>query len=176
VISVAVLVMPARLAATEIPLAGEYEIKAAFLVNFSQFVEWPADVLDGAGGPIVIGVAGGDPFGATLDAVAAGRQVDGRPIVVRRVTTADDAAHCHVLFIGAATDAELLSKVAGRSILTVGEAAGFMHRGGIIELFVQDQKVRFAINLEAATAARLKVSSRLAQLAGTRNGIEPVRR
>ncbi len=156
--------------AAEIPVAGEYDIKAAFLVNFAKFVEWPADGPPVAGSPIVIGVIGADPFGPKLDGIASGRQVDGHPIVVRRANSLDGLTRCHILFVGAGSAAELggiVSRATARGMLTVGESPGFTAHGGAIEFFIENQKVRFAINLEAASAARLKVSSHLAQLATT---------
>jgi hypothetical protein len=167
---VVALAISAHGRAAEIPVAGEYDIKAAFLVNFSKFVEWPEHGTDVRGTPIVIGVIGADPFGSKLDAIAGDRQVDGRPIVVRRFNSLDGAARCHILFVGAGSAAELaaiLPRAGARGMLTVGDGPGFTARGGAIEFFVQDQKVRFAINLEAASAAGLKVSSHLAQLATT---------
>jgi hypothetical protein len=172
------LAMSANGRAVEIPVADEYDIKAAFLVNFSKFVEWPAHGSDVRGTPIVIGVVGVDPFGAKLDAIAARQQVDGRPIVVRRFAQPDESERCHVLFVGVGGAAELaavLPWATARGMLTVGNGPGFTARGGAIELFVQDQKVRFAINLEAASAAGLRVSSRLAQLATTPRHVRDVR-
>lgn len=164
------LAVAARIHAADIPVAGEYEIKAAFLVNFTQFVEWPAAESAAPGSPIVIGVLGTDPFGPKLDAVARGRHVDGHPIVVRRVhgIVGDDC--CHILFVGTGGAADLSGIVlvaTARGMLTVGDTAGFATRGGAIEFFVEDERVRFAINLDAAAAAGLKVSSHLAQLATT---------
>lgn len=156
--------------AAEMPIVGEYDIKAAFLVNFAKLVEWPEHGADVGGTPIVIGVMGADPFGPRLDAVVNRRRVDGRPIVVRRLDSLDGAAPCHILFVGAVNAAELaviLARATARGVLTVGDGPGFTARGGAIEFFVEDQKIRFAINLEATSAAGLKVSSHLAQLATT---------
>lgn len=164
------LATSAPVRAAEISVAGEYDIKAAFLVNFAKFVEWPADGPSVSGSPIVIGIIGADPFGPKLDAIATGRQVDGHPIVVRRANSLDAIPRCHILFVGAVSPAQLagiVSRASERGMLTVSEEPGFTERGGAIEFFIEDQKVRFAINLEAASAAGLKVSSHLAQLATT---------
>lgn len=164
------LAMSANARAAGVPVAGEYEIKAAFLVNFAKFVEWPESASTQPGAPIVICVVGGDPFGPKLDTISAGRQVDGRPIVVRRFNNPDEAERCHILFVGlgnAAGLASMLSQATARGILTVGDDPGFTSRGGVIEFFVAEQKVRFAINLQAASAAGLKISSHLSQLATT---------
>ncbi len=177
VVVVVALAMSASGRTGEIPVAGEYDIKAAFLVNFSKFVEWPEHGTDVRGTPIVIGVVGADPFGPKLDTIAADRQVDGRPIVVRRFNSLDGSARCHILFVGVDSAAELaaiLPRAAARGMLTVGDGPGFTAHGGAIEFFVQDQKVRFAINLEATSAAGLKVSSHLAQLATTPRSVRDV--
>jgi hypothetical protein len=164
------LVMSAHGRAAEIPVAGEYDIKAAFLVNFAKFVEWPAHGSDMIGTPIVIGVIGTDPFGAKLDTIVRDRRVDDHPITVQRFSSLDGAARCHILFVGAASAAEvaaILPQATARGMLTVGDGPGFTARGGAIEFFVEGQKVRFAINLEVTSAAGLKISSHLAQLATT---------
>ena len=164
------LEMSASVRAAEIPVAGEYDIKAAFLVNFAKFVEWPEHGPDMIGVPIVIGVIGADPFGGKLDAIVRGRRVDDHPIIVRRFSSLDGAGRCHILFVGAMNAAEvaaIVPQATGRGMLTVGDESGFLARGGVIEFFVEDEKVRFAINLEAASTAGLKVSSHLAQLATT---------
>jgi hypothetical protein len=163
--------------AAEIPVAGEYDIKAAFLVNFSKFVKWREHGPEGT--PFVIGVIGTDPFGAKLDTIVRGRQVDDHPLVVQRFDGLDGAARCHILFVGVASAAEvaaILPQATARGMLVVGDGPGFIARGGMIEFFVEDQKVRFAINLEAASTAGLKVSSHLAQLATTPRGVLDVGR
>jgi hypothetical protein len=177
VVVVVALAIAANGRTAEIPVAGEYDIKAAFLVNFSKFVEWPEHGSDVRATPIVIGVLGADPFGSKLDVIAGDRQVDGRPIVIRRFASLDGAVRCHILFVGARSPAELaaiLSWAAAQGVLTVGDGPEFTARGGAIEFFVQDQKVRFAINLEAASAAGLKVSSHLARLATTPRNVRNV--
>ena len=78
---------------------SEHRVKAVFLFNFSKFVEWPPSAFAAADAPFVIGVFGRDPFGSDLDDVARGETVNGRPLLVRRVQTAQDAAACQILFI-----------------------------------------------------------------------------
>jgi hypothetical protein len=175
---VVAVAMSANGLAAEIPVAGEYDIKAAFLVNFSKFIEWPEKALAGSGAPMVIGVVGADPFGPRLDAVAAGRRLDGHAIEIRRIADPRNVGGCHVVFVGvvdAAARAALLPSIAARGILTVGEAPGFLDQGGMIQFFVEDRRVRFAINTEIANAAGLKISSRLAQLATSPRSVRDVR-
>ena len=128
------------------PAMGEYEVKAAFLFNFAKFVEWPENDFPDAKGPLVIGVLGTDPFGAALDQIIAEKRVNGRPFVIRRLADANNLQGCHILFISPSERASakrLLAALARRSVLTVGETDGFADAGGVIEFFVQDNRVRF---------------------------------
>jgi hypothetical protein len=147
------------------PAPTEYQVKAVFLFNFSQFVDWPAASFADARAPLVIGVLGNDPFGATLDDIVRGETVNGRPLAVRRyesVEQIDDA--CHILFIERSQEEQfraLLAALKGRSILTVGDFEGFAQRGGIIRFLTVGNKIRLRINLAAAQEAKLTISSKL---------------
>jgi hypothetical protein len=141
----------------------EYDLKAAFLFNFAQFVVWPPDSSD-SGTPFVIGVIGEDPFGGSLDAMVEGETVHGRPIATRRGIDIDDARACQVLFVSRAQSARLdaiFSALKGASVLTVSDAEDFAARGGIIGFSTQDKKLRLQINAAAAEMARLSISSKL---------------
>jgi len=145
-------------------VSKEFQIKAVFLYNFAQFVEWPAEAFDGPGSPLVIGVLGLDPFGDFLDELVKGEVVNGRPIVVRRYRWIGEVDACHVLFISGSEGAHLeqIEKtIAGRSILTVCDWEGLMRHGGMIRLFMSGRHVRLQINLAAARAAGLTISSKL---------------
>jgi len=151
-------------------LAGELDVKAAFLYNFAKFVEWPAESFATPSSPLVIAVVGDEPFAAALDRTVAGKAVQGRPIVVKRSKPLDDPLSCHIPFISALernSIPQLLEKVRGASILTVGEAEGFAQRGGIINLLVTDNKLVFEINDRSARASGLRISSKLLTLART---------
>jgi hypothetical protein len=142
----------------------ESRVKAAFLINFAKFVQWPRSP---AGGSIVIGVAGDSAFGEVLDRLVHGRLVNGQPIVTRRLSYADDPAGCQVLFISAARPhemADMLLRIRG-SMLTVGETVQFLRGGGMVRMYVEDNRVRFQINQKNMEAAGLKVSSQLLMLA-----------
>lgn len=144
--------------------AQEYDLKAAFLFNFAQFVEWPADAFAGATTPITIGVLGDDPFGASLDALIAGETVRNRPLVVRRFRTVEQVDSCHILFVSSSEGARLdhiARTLAKRSILTVGETKDFAANAGIIGFELSQRRLRLRINLAAATDARLTISSKL---------------
>ncbi|MFZ5496058.1 MAG: YfiR family protein [Verrucomicrobiota bacterium] len=146
------------------PPAQEYRIKAVFLFNFAQFVEWPPEVFPGPESPLVIGVLGRDPFGALLDEAVQGEATGTHPLAVRRFRRVDDIGMCHVLFISESEAPRLeriLAGLQGRSILTVGDAEDFAQRGVMIRFFKDKNRIRLRINLEAARAARLTISSRL---------------
>lgn len=159
----AALAIAARLEAAP-PVAEEYHVKAAFLFNFSQFIEWPESSFESPSAPFVIGVLGNDPFGRILDETVRGEKIKGRRVVVRRYTHATNVDHCHILFVGKnATDSieAVVAKQREHGILTVGEGADFARRGGVIRFYMDSNRVRFGINVDAARAANLSVSSKL---------------
>ena len=157
--TVLMLLLATPLAAQRI--SREYEVKAAFLYNFMKFVEWPTR---SAAGPLVICVAGVNPFGRVLADTVLGESVNGRAIDARVILEPDSA--CHVVFTprGANTGA-YLKAARGQAVLTVGESEGFIQQGGIVRFFLEGGQVRFEINREAADRAGLRISSRLLQLA-----------
>jgi hypothetical protein len=145
-------------------LSREYQVKAVFLFNFAQFVEWPSPAFPEAQTPLVIGVLGDDPFGTYLDETVRGETVNDRPLVVRRFRNVEEIDTCHVLFISRSETGRLEQIVAslkGRSILTVGDMDGFAKRGIMIRFMTVANKIRLRINLERANAANLKISSKL---------------
>jgi hypothetical protein len=151
----------------------EYQIKAAFLFNFTRFIGWPAESFADSASPIVIGVTGENPFGAELANVLKGRRVNGRPIVVRSVTNSDDARTTHLLFVGATEPSELaqlMRSLQGHPVMTVGESAAFASEGGMIKFVLRGDKVRFEINASAAEQSRLRVSAHLEKLATVVHG------
>jgi hypothetical protein len=146
----------------------EYTIKAAYLYNFANYVEWPSSVSKRTNVPFVIGVVGPYPFGKHLDVIAATKKIDGRKIVIRRFKTLDDYTTCDILFIAGSDPRKHpdLDKRLGKSpVLLVGESSLFAQRGGTISFFVQQNKVRFKINQQAAKRKGLKISSKLLQMA-----------
>lgn len=143
---------------------SEYQVKAVYLFNFGQFVEWPADAFATPSTPFVIGIVGKDPFGGMLDNVVRGESLGARPIEIARYQSADDVKHCNILFIGRAEAAKLPDTVAalrGRSILTVTDVAGGERDGAMIVLVTENNRVRMRINPTAAKASRLQISSKL---------------
>jgi hypothetical protein len=145
----------------------EYQIKAAFLLNFTRFVEWP-EVPNAAFDSLTLCVLGRDPFGRALDQILDGQIVHGRPVLVRRIAGIPELPSCQVVFLSESEmyrSGEVIESMRDASVLTVGEAKDFALRGGVINFVMQQGKVRFQINLAAAARAHLKVNFRLLQLA-----------
>ena len=137
----------------------EYQVKAAYLLNFLKFVEFPD-----AAGPINICVAGRNPFGTLLDETVRGERIQGRPVLARVIL--EPEPNCHMIFVPreAATSAYLRA-ARGSSTLTVGESPDFIMQGGIVNFVRQGNNIRFEIDPMAADQAKLRISSRLLQLA-----------
>jgi len=157
----------------EEPLPTEYQVKAAFLVNFPKYVDWPAEVFAETGSPIVIAVLGESKVIEEIQKVIAGRTVNGRQIVLKRLASGEEPGVCHVLFVSAAEQQhspDLLAKLKDASILTVGESDDFLESGGIINLARRDQKIALEVNLAAADKARIKISSKLLSVASVVKG------
>jgi YfiR/HmsC-like len=149
---------------------AEYQLKAVFLFNFAHFVEWPAAALPGDDAPFVIGVLGKDPFGSSLDEVVRGETVGGRRLAIERYPDVARLRSCQILFIQAEELAHLdqiLDAVKGHSVLTVTD--GPAARGVVIDLVKEESHIRLRIDLEAAKASNLTISSKLlrpAQIVG----------
>ena len=127
------------------PRPTEYDLKAAFLFNFAQFVEWPTNAFGSSNAPIVIGILGPDPFQGALDKICAGEEVRGRPLRVVRFARASDVRPAHMLFIPRAMGSQLpdaLERVAESPTLTISDADKFAERGGMIQLFTDQNQVR----------------------------------
>ncbi len=147
----------------------EHQIKAAFLYNFTRFVDWPPERFETDDSPIVIYILGRDPFGDDLRNSIAERTVDGRELRVESIRSVNEAADGHILFIAEGEEG-LASRSALRelhqsSVLTIGESEVFRRRGGVITFTVIDGRVRFHINRNSAKLADLRISSQLLQLA-----------
>ena len=142
----------------------EYQVKAAYLFNFGQFVEWPDQSYDSPGAPFVIGVVGEDPFGQTLDELIEGESLGGHPLVIKRFRRAKDISACNILFIGRSETARLgetIKALKGGNVLTVTDIMGAERQGVIIVLFNEKNRIRMRINVAAAKASNLTISSNL---------------
>jgi hypothetical protein len=151
-------------ATVETGAVGDAQVKAAFLFNFTRFIEWPAPT----DRPLVIGVAGDVAFADVVSRTVSGRSVNGRAFQTRRLEIGDDPSSCHVVFIGVMQPhdtAELMRRVRG-PVLTVGDTVQFLRDGGIVRFYVEHGRVRFEISHKNAEAAGLKISSSLLRLAG----------
>lgn len=147
---------------------NEYAVKAAFLYNFAKFVQWPDGAFATGDAPVVIGVLGSDPFGALLEDTTRSESVDGRAIVIRRLDWNDDLTQTHILFVSPSEQRrlpQLIDRLRGSSVLTVGEDDEFVRHGGMIRFRTENYRIRFAINVRSAERARLKISSKLLSLA-----------
>jgi hypothetical protein len=165
---VAVLVAAGPSLAAQTGAATEYQVKAVFLFNFAQFVDWPADAFSSPTTPLVIGVLGDDPFGDFLDQTVRHEHLGGRPFQVRRYQSVDEIKTCHILFISrpdAERPEEILAGLRRRPLLTVSDADGFALRGGMIRFVTDRSRIRLQLNLEAAEAAHLTISSKLLRVA-----------
>jgi hypothetical protein len=141
----------------------EYQVKAAIIYNIARFVEWP-----GGGRPtVVLCILGADPFGPAIDGLA-GHPVGQGQLEVRRVTRAADLRSCQMLFVSGSEADHLkadLAEVAHTPVLTIGDTAGFAQAGVIVNLYLDQNRVRFEINIDAAQRSRLAISSQLLKLA-----------
>jgi YfiR/HmsC-like len=147
----------------------EYQIKAAFIYNFARFVDWPTQAFADATSPMTIGVLGENVFGDNLQQAIHGKMVKGHPLQFKQFDSVSDATNCQVLFISASEKSHLsriLARLRGTCVLTVSENTdNFIGDGGMINLKIVDQKVRFEINNDAAKKAGLTISSKLLSLA-----------
>jgi hypothetical protein len=160
-------------AIAEEPMASEYQVKAAFLVNFPKYADWPAAAFSATNSPLVLAVAGETKVTDEIQKNIAGRTVNGRKIVLKRLATGEELGGCHILFISAAEQRRapnLFTQLKDTSVLTVGETDDFLERGGIINLARRDQKIALEVNLTAANKARIKISSKLLAVASVVNG------
>jgi hypothetical protein len=158
----------AHAVAAETRPAKEYRVKAVFLYNFAQFVQWPAASLPDDQSPLVVGILGDDPFHSYLDEVVKGEKVNNHPIRIVRYKNADEAGNSHILFVSASeahrSDA-ILAAVKSRGILTVGESQDFCRNGGMVCFATESGRIRLKINLDPVQEANLTVSSKLLRLA-----------
>jgi hypothetical protein len=151
--------------------SAEYTVKAAFLFHFAQFVEWPAETFkDSAATPMTYCTMGDDPFHGALDQALIGKTVGNHPLRVEHLREFEKAHGCQVLFLGTGEKkriGEALADISGLPVLTVGETEHFVQEGGIIGFCLEENKIRFEINLDAAGKAKLKISAKLLALAKT---------
>ena len=145
--------------------ATDIAVKAAFLYNFARFGEWPALP---AGATMILCVEGDDKVAAALVETVRGQQINGHALDVRRAQDSADWKTCHLLFLADASARRLaggLDAIKTLPVLTVSDGKNFSDSGGIIELYIDSGRMRFAINVDAAEGSGLRISSRLLGLA-----------
>jgi hypothetical protein len=145
----------------------EHQLKAAFLYNFTKFIDWPTNAFAAVDSPFVIGVAGETPSLTGLEQIARDHTVNGRKLEVRRISLRD-VSRVHVLFVpssAASSCGEWLAAAAGGPRLTVGECDAFAQNGGMIHLLLEGERIGFEINVDEMNAAGLKASAQLQRLA-----------
>ncbi|HEY1483966.1 MAG TPA: YfiR family protein [Candidatus Acidoferrum sp.] len=144
----------------------EYQVKAVYLYNFGRFVQWPAS--GAKDDPFTICILGRDPFEAILDTTLANEKIDSHKLMAKRIANYRDAKSCRIVFISASEFSrakEILSLLEGSPVLTVSDMPSFVSNGGMIQFVLQDNKVRFEVNLTAAEKAGLTLSSQLLKVA-----------
>ena len=148
--------------------AGEYELKTAMLYNLTNFVDWPASAYPDGRQALSLCILGRDPFGDSLRSTVVSGPGSVRSVAIRRIQGEQELAGCHVLYIGSSerkTAAQIFASVKSSGVLTVGEMTQFAARGGMVQFSLEDQRIRFDINLDAVSRSGLKVSSKLLALA-----------
>ena len=147
---------------------AEYPVKLAFLYQFAQFVRWPSGAFESPSAPLVVCVVGSDPFDPNLEQELLNRTIDKHPIAFMTVNRGMNFTACHMVFVPA-SEAKygpgIINALKGSSILTVGESKGFAERGGIINFTIEQSKLHFEINLDAAQRTPLTISSKVLALA-----------
>ncbi len=146
----------------------EHRVKAVFLFNFAQFVQWPDSAFAGPEEPLVVGILGTDPFDAYMDEVVRGEKANKRPIIVKRCRKIEEAKACHVLFVSNSEMPRvetILAALKSRPVLTVGESEILYRHGGMVSFVTEGGRIRLKINLEAVQGSSLTVSSKLLRLA-----------
>jgi hypothetical protein len=156
--------------------SNDYQVKAAYLLNFTRFIEWPSSSFADAASPMAICIYGKDPFGSLIDVTVDGQTVNSRKLIVRRVPELPDSQPCHVVFVAerqtgdrqpGEKPGDLPATLAslGSGVLTVGEGENFLHDGGMIAFVLENQRVRFDIAQSTSEKADLKLSSKLLSVA-----------
>lgn len=146
----------------------EYNVKAASIYAFGRYVTWPESAYENEKSPFVIGVLGTNPFGDALERIAAKKTLDEHKIVVRQLNGPKECLQCHIVFVVRGVDpsveADLFRQAAGKPVLLVGESAGFVERGGIVNFYQSGSNVRFELNPDKSVECRLSLNAKLLSL------------
>jgi len=157
------ILLTCRLFEAQVP--SEYQVKAAFLLNFMKFVEWPPSAFESPNSPFSICILGDDPFGRDIDQLVEGESISGRKLTVARMLQQPIPKSCQVLFISkSAKDPAVVTSIAP-GVLTISDRDRFLVDGGMIAFVIEDRHVRFDINLRAAVNASLTMNARMLNVA-----------
>jgi len=156
-------------------VASESQMKAAFLVNFPKYVDWPAAAFSQANSPVVVAIFGDEEVVREFyQMIEGGRTINGHPVVLKRITAEEEiGSDCQILFVGASQRQRIpaiLEKLKSASVLTVSESDNFLEKGGVVNLIRKDQNIRLGVNLAAARQAHLRISSSLLSVADVVKG------
>ena len=146
----------------------EYPLKAAFLYNFAKYTQWPDDAFEQPDSPIVVAVAGADPFGPELEKVLQGKTVGSRPFKIERFKELPEIRRCHILFVPKSEQsrqAQIQERIRTWPVLTVGEDPAFARSGGVLSILVVEREPRLEVNAVAAERHRLTIHAKLLRLA-----------
>ena len=165
--AVVIVVYVGNVLCVEVDVASEYEVKAAFIYNFARFIEWPDICRREEKKELVLCILGSDPFGSALDIIR-NKTIGDKKLVIRMCKDIKNLDSCHILFISASEkerSASILKFLKSSCILTISDIEGFAQSGGIINFVIEENKVRFEINIDAANRAGIKISSKVLKLA-----------
>lgn len=147
---------------------SQAQIAAAFVFNFAKFTEWPQQVFADSATPLNVCFLGGDDVRISFQEISAGKAVNGRPILVRNVKSAGEVFDCRVVYMDSANSAlfpGVMKNARQRCGLVIGTSDDFLARGGIIKLLVENNRMKFDVNVGAAGRAKIRLSSKLLALA-----------
>jgi hypothetical protein len=144
---------------------SEYDIKAAFIYQFTNYIDWDSLI---PGDQFIIGIIGNSPVNEQLDEIARTKNVKGKKIVIRRFDKLEEIGPCHILFIPRKASfpfSDILAKIESKGTLTITEKAGYAKKGAAINFVEVDDKLKFEANPKSINDAGLKASSQLLKLA-----------
>ncbi len=150
------------------PALSQAQIGAAFIFNFAKFTEWPAQAFSDSSAPLNVCFLGAEEVRAAFQEISAGKAVNGRPVLVRNVKSAGEVLDCRVVYMDSANSAifsGVLKNARQRCGLVIGTTDDFLARGGIIKLLVENNRMRFDVNIGAADRTKIRLSSKLLALA-----------
>jgi hypothetical protein len=164
VIGVFLLISTVYFSIAQTKQTSEQEVKAAFIYNFTRFIDWPPAAFSSLNSPFVIGVLGNDPVSGYLESLVQDEKLDNHLITVQRFTDLKQINQCNILFISAEEGSkisQLIPSINRRGILTVSDSPSFSKWGGIVRFFKDQNKLRLEINPVEGKAAQLMISSKL---------------